>query len=63
MNSHYTQYRLARRKGELVLQTRKVTAIYTHLGSILKFWKLSQYDVDYTYTNWEDMPNGIPEIE
>jgi hypothetical protein len=49
---NYTQYRLAKRKGEIVQQSRSV--IYTVTTPWWKFWD-QQYN-HTTFTDWEDIP-------
>ena len=48
----YQQFRLAKRKGEIVQQSRYV--IYTVTSPWWKFWD-QQYN-NTTFTDWEDIP-------
>ena len=52
----YQQYRLAKRNGEIVHQTRYVECITKLAHPRWQFWNWSTYKVDYDYSDWMDMP-------
>jgi hypothetical protein len=57
--SRYTQYRLAKRDGEIVQQKRTVSVEPKYnipLWKIWKIWSLATYEVIYNYGEWEDVP-------
>ena len=47
-----TEFRLARRDGELIQQRRTITSITTNKC----WWKPWLYEVEYTYGPWVDVP-------
>lgn len=57
----YTQSRLVKRKGELLLQRRKVTVDTKLAYPAWKFWRWPELTAVYTYGEWVDEP--IPEVE
>jgi hypothetical protein len=56
----YTQSRLVKRKGELLLQRRKVTVDTKLAHPAWKFWRWTELTAEYTYGEWEDVE--IPEV-
>ncbi len=53
---NYKQYRLAKRKGELIQQVRLVKTRTSN-----KWYKPWEYKIEYEYGEWEDLP--IVEVE
>lgn len=56
MTMRYSQFRMAKRNGEIVWQHR-----YVHCGDTYKiqpWWKFwnQEYTYDKTYGEWEDLP-------
>jgi hypothetical protein len=55
----YKQYRLAKRNGEIVQQTRQVSTTTKN-----KWYKPWEYTCEYEYSEWEDLPFiNLPEWE
>ncbi len=57
--TRYTQYRLAKRNGEIVQQKRTVSVENKYdipLWKIWKLFKLESYEVISNYGEWEDVP-------
>jgi hypothetical protein len=52
----YTQYRLAKRDGKIVQQSRKLTVETARTYPLWKFWNWGIHDAIYTYGEWEDIP-------
>jgi len=52
----YTQYRLAKRNGEIIQQVR---TIISHTKN--KWYKPWEYHIEYEHGEWEDIP--IVEVE
>jgi hypothetical protein len=56
--TNYTQFRLAKRNGEIVQQKRSFTANTRSITPWWKFWPFWEYEfvVDTEYGEWEDVP-------
>lgn len=52
----YQQFRIAKRKGEIVQQRRYVNSTAVALFKWWQFWKWAEYEVDIKYEPWEDLP-------
>ena len=55
----YTQYRLAKRNGQIVAQSRSVVSETTRTSKWWQFWKI-EYCVTDTIGDWTDME--LPEV-
>ncbi len=61
MTTHYKQFRLAKRHGDIVQQYRTVTSKSKVSYPWWAFWKWGIYDVHHEYGKWADIP--IVELE
>lgn len=59
MLMRYTEFRLAKRHGEVVWQRRYITTTTRSVSPWWKFWECN-YELDKVYGDWADMP--MPEI-
>jgi hypothetical protein len=54
--SRYTQYRLAKRNGEIVQQKRWMTVEAKNDPPFWKFWTIGEIEFVTNYGEWEDVP-------
>jgi hypothetical protein len=54
--TRYTQYRLAKRNGEIVQQKRWATVETKNDMPFWKFWKFIHVEIITNYGEWEDVP-------
>lgn len=52
----YQQFRIAKRKGEIIQQRRYVNTTSVALFKWWQFWKWFEYEVDIKREPWEDLP-------
>lgn len=53
---NYTQYRLAKRNGEIIMQKRSMEVITKRAWKWWQLWKLGEFEMERVHGEWVDEP-------